>query len=346
MKKLSIYQTARSVFFMLAVFMSSCKQDLTVQPNSIIDKTTTDKVVGLRLENVDVVDGRLAFKSNKDLQAAYEKMFKNQKNLDDFETQFKGFTSQKQAYENFTEEDLQQNNGDLTPFQDYITKEVRDGEVFYERVVSPKLYALLVNSEGLLQIKDSVYKFVPGLVYAFDVNDMPSYRANKNNLKAIKNVQTINFEVKKQKIEVATRGILQEVESAQRTDFYEKTKSGTLVRRVDAFLKTPNPCCFFAWGAEVAIEHKKRGFLGGWYSESTGMNISGTVTFGVINPFGGREINPNCPITINDAANTSYLEELLDYNYAGFEYLYFSPTNLTFTALRKTGGNSVQTILF
>lgn len=288
----------------------------------------------------------MAFKSNEDLRTAYDKMFKNQKDLNGFESQFTGFTSQKQAFDSFTEADLQKTNGDLTPFQDYVTTELKDGEVYYEKVVSLKIYSLLVNAEGLLQIKDSVYKFVPGLVYAFGINDLTSYKANRNNLSAIPNVQKINFEVKKQKIEVATRSILQEVESQSVSDVYEYS-GGKQYRRVESCLTTPNPCCFFAWGAEITMQHRKRGFLGRWYGEDTDLAITGTVAFGTIGYDGLRYMHPDSPKTLNTSGYDSDISTLLDYNYAGFEYLYFTPTEVTFTTKRKnTGTNLVQNITF
>ena len=311
---------------------------MAVQPTITVNNTDKVKNSNVKLENVDVVDGRLAFKSYEDLRAAYDKMFKNQKDLNGFESQFTGFTSQKQAYDSFTEADLQKTNGDLTPFQDYVTKETRDGEVFYERVVVPKLYAQLVNAEGLLQIKDSIYKFVPGLVYAFGVNDLTSYKANKNNLSAIPNVQTINFEVKKQKIEVTTKGVLQEVESQCVGDVYEYS-GGKQYRKIEGCLTTPNPCCFFAWGAEITFEHRKRGFLGRWYAEKTKLTISGTVAFGVIQYNGQRTMHPDSPKTLNTTdESASSISTLLDYNYSGFEYLYFSPTSVSFTARQVNDG--------
>jgi hypothetical protein len=327
------FTTIGSLLLMLVVlFLQSCKKDLTVPITPTVEKTTTGDVSDLKIQNVDVVDGRLAFKSHNDLKAAYAQMFKNQKNLANFEAQFKDFTSQKQAYDKFMEEDLMRTNGDLTPFQDYITKEVRDGEIFYERVVGPKMYSHLVNAEGLLQIKDSVYKFVPGLVYAFGVNDMASYKANKNNLSAIPNVQTINFEVKRSKVQVSNRGILQEVESQTVDNWYERTKKGQGVRRYDGFLTTPNPCCFFAWGAEITMSHKKRGFLGGWYGENTHLRISGSTIWGVIDPLTSVRTQSPTSTLYHENLSTSDLSILLDYNYSGFEYLYFSPTSVTFGA--------------
>ena len=337
MKKLFYSAGIGSIMLLLAVIVQSCKQDVVNQPTPTVDNATTTptSVSALKLDNVEVIDGRLAFKSQNDLKAAYEKMFKNQSDLKDFEAQFKGFTSQKQAFERFTEEDLKRTNGDLTPFKDYVTENTRDGEVHCDRVVGPKLYSHLVSAEGLLQVGNKVYKFVPGFVYEFGINDMSSYLANKNSLSAIPNVQKIDFEFKKQRIQATSRE--PQFESGQKTDVYELS-NGYQYRKVDAYLTTPNPCCFFAWGAEIILEHRKRGSFGRWYGERTDMRFSGTVSYGVIEYNGTQTKFPL--LTVNNIGpNNSEISSLLSYNYDGFEYVYFSPTSVDYRVVKQPGQN-------
>ena len=52
---------ACSVLVMLAVFMSSCKQDLIVQPTPSVSPTTNDKIVDLNIQEMTLQDGMLTF---------------------------------------------------------------------------------------------------------------------------------------------------------------------------------------------------------------------------------------------------------------------------------------------
>ncbi len=72
MKKLSRSLMACSVFVMLAVFMSSCKQDLTVQPTPSVSQATTDKIVDLTIQGVEVKNDVLYFKDAKSFKDAQE----------------------------------------------------------------------------------------------------------------------------------------------------------------------------------------------------------------------------------------------------------------------------------
>jgi hypothetical protein len=108
MKKLFYSAIAGSILMMLVVIAQSCKQDAAIQPTPTVDNATTPvgTVSSVKLTNVEVIDGRLAFKSEADWRTAIDQIYKNQNSLDGLEAQFKGFTSQKQAQDNFTEADL------------------------------------------------------------------------------------------------------------------------------------------------------------------------------------------------------------------------------------------------
>lgn len=312
--------------------MQSCKQDVSQQPTPNVDNATVvPATTALKLDNVDVIDGRLAFKSEADWQATIDKIFKNQNSLNGLEAQFKGFTSQKQAQDNFSEADLIRTNGDLTPFKDYIFEDVRDGEKFCAGVVEAKLYAQLVNSEGLVQAGDKVYKFTPGFMYEFNVNDMASYKANKNNLSAIANVLKIDLNADKKRVQAAPREPF--FASGQVTDPYESTQSGILVRRADAYLTSQGPALFTPSSAEVRLEHRIRGAFGRWYKEKTDLRFSGTVTLGTL--FAGvttrLPIKPVLSIEPNsaDASNT------LERTFSQFQFVYFTPTNVDYRAIQQ-----------
>ena len=332
MKKLFYVTGISSILLLSVFFMQSCKQDVSQQPTPNVDNATVVPTAALKLDNVDVIDGRLAFKSEADWQAAIDKIFKNQNSLNGLEAQFKGFTSQKQAQDNFSEADLIRTNGDLTPFKDYIVQNVRDGETFCDGVVDAKLYAQLISSEGLVQAGDKVYKFTPGFMYEFNVNDMASYRANKNNLSAIANVLKIDLNADKKRIQATQRDPF--FASGQVTDVYQFL-NGNMNRRVDAYLTSQGPALFTPSCAEVRLEHRKRGAFGAWYKERTDLRFSGTVTLGTL--FSG--VTTKFPIrTVNSIEpNNSDASITLEKTTSQFQFVYFTPTNVDYRAVQQPG---------
>lgn len=61
MKKLFNSKMACSVLITLAIFMSSCKQDLTVQPNPSVETVKNNKIVDLNIQGMTLKDGMLTF---------------------------------------------------------------------------------------------------------------------------------------------------------------------------------------------------------------------------------------------------------------------------------------------
>jgi hypothetical protein len=331
MKKLFYSASIGSIMLLLAVLIQSCKQDVAVQPAPTVDNVTTPvgTVSSVKLTNVEVIDGRLVFKSQDELKAAYAKMSKNQADLGSFEAQFKGYTSQKQAFENFSSADLDRTNGDLTPFQDYVVKNVTKGEASYDEVVAPKIYSHLVSAEGLLQIGEKVYKFVPNFIYEFNVSEMAAYKANKNNLSAIPNVEKMSFVVKRQKLDVRTAYASSEV-----SEYYPKNVNN---RRVLAYLSTSEPCCFIAWTSDVILKHQVSGRWG-WSGERTDMKFNGIVHYGVIQYGGNATAASDSPRTAYSyEPNNSKASLQLDWNYSGFQYVYFSNTSVDYTVIKQPG---------
>ncbi len=335
MKKLFYATAIGSVLLLSVVFMQSCKQDVATQPTPNVDNATTPtSASAVKLDNAEVIEGRLAFKSQEELKAAYAKLSKNQSELGSFEAQFKGYTSQKQAFENFTSADLDKTNGDLTPYQDYVVRNVTNGEASYDEVVAPKIYSHLVSAEGLLQVGDKVYKFVPGFIYEFNVSEMAAYKANKSNLSAIPNVQKMDFKVKTQRVQATSREAT--FASSEKTIAYTSTGSN---RRAVAYLSTSEPCCFIAYTADVILKHQISGFWG-WTGEKTELTFNGTVAYGTISP-----VNNDVRTRAADSPRTTYSFEpnsnkaslQLDWNYGGFAYCYFAPTSVTYSAIKQPG---------
>jgi hypothetical protein len=302
--------------------------------------TTPTSASAVKLDNAEVIEGRLAFKSQDELYVAYAKLSKNQSELENFEAQFKGYTSQKQAFENFSSADLDRTNGDLTPYQDYVVRNVTKGEVSYDEVVAPKIYSHLVSAEGLLQIGDKVYKFVSGFIYEFNVSEMAAYKANKNNLGAIPNVQKMDFVVKRQKLNVRTA-----YASSELADVYEikgriNPSNNNIVdkddRRAIAYLSTSEPCCFFAYTSDVILTNQIKGFWG-WTGEKTELKFNGTVYYGTIQYGGGITPKDDSPRTAYSfEPNSSKASLQLDWNRSGFPYVYLSNTSVTYTTIKQT----------
>ncbi len=85
---------ACSVFFMLAFFISSCKQDLSVQPTPSVEQVQNDKIVDLNISGMELKDDVLYFKDAQSFRNAEEVIFKN--NTASYEAYCKkiGFKSQ------------------------------------------------------------------------------------------------------------------------------------------------------------------------------------------------------------------------------------------------------------
>lgn len=144
---------------------------------------------------ITVVDGRLVFESQEVFENQIKYLFKNQDNLDDFESQFKGFISSRQAFDNFTEEMYLAANEDMTSFEDYAILLAKDGENYMEAVIDAELLSHVVNDKGLIQIGNKVHKYTYEKVYVFDVNQLAEYQTN--GIKSLQNVkgQSIDREV-------------------------------------------------------------------------------------------------------------------------------------------------------
>jgi hypothetical protein len=127
---------------------------------------------------ISVVDGRLVFESQEVFENQMKYLFENQDNLEGFENQFVGFTSSRQAFDNFTEEKYLAANSDMSSFKDYAILLEKDGEKYMEAVVDAELLSYVVNDKGLIQIGDKIHKYTYEKVYIFDVNQLAKFQAN------------------------------------------------------------------------------------------------------------------------------------------------------------------------
>jgi hypothetical protein len=218
-----------------------------------------------------------------------------------------------------------------------MVKNVRGGETFCDGVVQDKLYSQLVSAEGLVQAGDKVYKFTPNVIYEFSVNDMASYRSNKSNLSAITNVTKIDLKADKQRIAMPREVYA----SGQVTDVYEFDGNGYFYRRTDAYLTSNGPAAFVPSTASVCLEHRIRGTFGLWYKERTELKFSGTVVLGTKDVItGATSQNPAVfvnKVELNSAdAIVSLTSGPCSFGLCQFQFIYFSGTNVNYTAIRQT----------
>lgn len=133
-------------------------------------------------QNVTVKDGRLIFKNKTDFNATVKMLFDNQKSIKDFESQFPGFTSNKQAFERIDSLFLTSINYNYDLMSNYaIVLETPEGKSL-ERVIDIHLLAYLFNEEGILQIGDSIFKFSYDFTYKFNVDKLAQLKSAKIDL--------------------------------------------------------------------------------------------------------------------------------------------------------------------
>lgn len=106
-------------------------------------------------------------------------LFDNQKKIENFESQFPGFTSNKQAFERIDSTFLKSINYNYDLISNYATiLETPEGKSL-ERVVDMHLLAYLFNDEGILQIGDSIFKFSYDFTYKFNVDKLFQLKSAK-----------------------------------------------------------------------------------------------------------------------------------------------------------------------
>jgi hypothetical protein len=172
MKKLFDIKTVCSVLVMLTVCLSSCKQDLNLQPNDAVAQITPEKIESLDIQGVTVENGVLHFKDAKSLRDAHEMLGKS--NYSSVKATFEkmGFKSLEMiATEQYDVVDGLKNQEQFEAFK-------RTNEnifSFDNHEIKLKCYSHLmpnlINKEGLVFIGEAVHKYdEKGLIIVEDGN--------------------------------------------------------------------------------------------------------------------------------------------------------------------------------
>lgn len=132
--------------------------------------------------NVTAKEGRLVFNTRNDFNSVINTLFKNQKKIENFESQFSGFTSNKQAFEGIDSTFLKSINYNFDLISNYAKIiETPEGKSI-ERVIDNHLLASLFNDQGILQIGDSIFKFSYDFTYKFNVSKLSQLKSAKLDL--------------------------------------------------------------------------------------------------------------------------------------------------------------------
>lgn len=129
--------------------------------------------------NVTTKEGRLVFKDKNDFKTVIQSLIKNQKEITNFENQFVGFTSNMQAFENFSKKLTEASPIDEEAIADFAFIHNDNGEKSLERTIDLHLLAYLFNDKGILQIGDSIYKYSYDFTYKFNVNKLSQLKSAK-----------------------------------------------------------------------------------------------------------------------------------------------------------------------
>lgn len=131
----------------IAVFGSSCSHEDTIE-------TTENQ------KSISVLNGMIVFESEQVFEETIAKLMKNQNELDQWESQFKNFTSMRSSYNNLSEDDYEkiEKNNTSNYFHDLL--KITEGDEPEARMnIDDLVLATLVNHKGCLQIGQDVYKF-------------------------------------------------------------------------------------------------------------------------------------------------------------------------------------------
>lgn len=160
MKKLSLTHAARSVFFMLAVLLSSCKQDLKIQPDSSVEQVKNDKIETLDLTGVSVKNGVLHFESPEvfsRIDAAFSKASPQSRSI---ALKKLGFKSMNDYYADF-ENAL--NNAKTEAENKQIVADNADFVTLENEIFKLKPYLIskthFMDRRGIFSIGENLYKF-------------------------------------------------------------------------------------------------------------------------------------------------------------------------------------------
>jgi len=127
-----------------------------------VDSSATPIPQNLSSEKVKVVNGVLVFANQQEFDNTVTALRnKDSKILDEWETQFTGFTSMRKAYDSITEADMNKigESQSLKGYDNYITIITTNGEKEATRIIGSDAIAALFNKDGIAIIGEDAYKY-------------------------------------------------------------------------------------------------------------------------------------------------------------------------------------------
>ncbi|REA60177.1 hypothetical protein DSL64_16015 [Dyadobacter luteus] len=128
----------------------------------LFQSCSKDEQIVDKLDTIEVKSGRLSFENQAHFDLVFDELMKNQESdyLNSWESQHKGFTSMKSAYDNLTDVDFekiaQQNS--LKGYENVLQIRVENGEKEAAAVTDHPIMARIFNHEGLLLIGKDAFK--------------------------------------------------------------------------------------------------------------------------------------------------------------------------------------------
>lgn len=158
---------------LMVIFIISCdKKDYSVNQEEHFEIKALASNGFLQVDFVKFQDGRLLFEDRESFDLFISTMQEHQHELDNFESHFLGFISARMAYDKFCEDYHQGVIQDFEKSKDYVILLESEGEQYFEQVVYPNLLSILFNKDGLIQIGDSVFKFMYDKIISTNISNL------------------------------------------------------------------------------------------------------------------------------------------------------------------------------
>lgn len=170
---------------MMAVGLFSCEKDAELAPTAEVDATFQVTPYEASFEGTDfiVADGRLQFKSEKEVRQLISVMSKSPSAAFKRFTTLDGFKSSRSLYLELMEnESLTQE--DVTKYSHVLYLRQDDTDTYVDHTVDDQGLELLANARGLMQVGDFIYDYsvrekpVKVKVADYDFNDADFVAAN------------------------------------------------------------------------------------------------------------------------------------------------------------------------
>lgn len=162
--------------FAIVLLTFSCEKSTINDP--AIDKEVSASIVPI-VNNVTSKEGRLIFETRDDFNKTVNMLFEHQKKIENFESQFSGYTSNSQAFDNFSSNLKDDTSINADAIRDFAFIKESNGEKSIEHTIDLRLLSYLFNDKGILQIGDSIYKYTYEFTYKFDVNKLSQLKSAK-----------------------------------------------------------------------------------------------------------------------------------------------------------------------